>query len=218
MIVGHYSVSFAVKALRKDIPLWQLLVAVQAIDFVWAFLILAGVEKMRIDATLPSVPLDLYYMPYSHSLMGALIGFAVALLAYRWWLAPSKGMAAALLVALAVFSHWALDVIVHRPDLPLYDDVYKIGLALWNLEVTAFVLEVGLLIAAMVWYHRTHPVPAGGGRTALVVTAVALALAQVGVVFAPTPGFVTPALLAGLLIVFYLVVAGLGSWLDRTRG
>ena len=56
----------------------------------------------------------------------------------------------ALLVAVAVFSHWVLDFVVHRPDLPLYDDAAKLGLGLWNYPVPAFLLEIVVLFGGMI--------------------------------------------------------------------
>ena len=74
MFVGHYGPSFAGKAFDKDnrVPLWLLFIAVQFIDVLWGIFVLLGVEKVRIVPSLPSSPLDLYYMPYTHSLVGAL--------------------------------------------------------------------------------------------------------------------------------------------------
>ena len=73
MFVGHYGVSFAAKRVAPTIPLWALFIAVQLLDVIWAPLVLAGIEKVRIvPGITASNPLDLYYMPYTHSLVGAL--------------------------------------------------------------------------------------------------------------------------------------------------
>src|SRR4030095_1843195 len=137
MFIGHYGVSFAIKAIDRTIPLWILFIAVQLVDVLWGVLVLAGIEKVRIVPGITATnPLDLYYMPYTHSLVGALLWSAVGCGAY-WLLGKSEGrsdgrLAPSLLVGLAVFSHWILDLIVHRPDLSLYDDTFKVGLGLWN--------------------------------------------------------------------------------------
>src|SRR2546427_4251853 len=68
---------------------------------------------------------------------------------------PRPGPSAALVVAGAVFSHWVLDFVVHRPDLPLYDNAAKVGLGLWNLPALAFALEAALLFGGMWLYFRT---------------------------------------------------------------
>lgn len=121
MFVGHYGVSFATKSRDASIPLWVLFVAVQFLDVLWAPLVILGIEKVRIvPGVTASNPLDLYYMPYTHSLVSALVWSGLAAAAYRLLARPTRGRTA-LLLGLAVFSHWIFDLVVHRPDLPLYD-------------------------------------------------------------------------------------------------
>jgi hypothetical protein len=115
MFVGHYEVSFAAKRVAPMIPLWALFIAVQLLDVFWAPFILLGIEKVRIvPGITASNPLDLYYMPYTHSLLAALLWSAGALLGCK--LFPRWGLVgrAAFVVALAVFSHWVLDFLVRR--------------------------------------------------------------------------------------------------------
>jgi hypothetical protein len=72
VFIGHYGPSFAIKARRPAMPLWLLFIAVQLVDVAWAVLVLLGVEKARIvPGITASNPLDLYYMPYTHSLVAA---------------------------------------------------------------------------------------------------------------------------------------------------
>src|SRR5438477_5861646 len=128
MFVGHYGVSFAAQRGEKTIPLWVLFLAVQLLDVFWSVFVLCGIEKVRIiPGITASNPLDLYYMPFTHSLVAALLWSLGAYAACRSLRAFGASRRAALLVAAAVFSHWVLDVIVHRPDLPLYDDMLKLG-------------------------------------------------------------------------------------------
>jgi hypothetical protein len=132
MFVGHYGVSFAAKQVDPQIPLWLLFIAVQWLDVVWAPLVLLGIEKVRIvPGFTASNPLDLYYMPYTHSLVAASLWSLAALFAYRL-MAQERRWTPAIVVGGAVFSHWVLDFIVHRQDLPLYDNSAKVGLGLWN--------------------------------------------------------------------------------------
>src|SRR5919201_6769156 len=100
MFVGHYSVAFAVKSEKNKIPLWVLFVAVQLLDFLWAPFVLLGIEKMRIVPGITAAnPLDLYYMPYTHSLIGALAWSGLALLVYKALSGAKVSFNAALLVA-----------------------------------------------------------------------------------------------------------------------
>src|SRR5213075_3266157 len=138
MFVGHYGVAFAVKTERNKIPLWVLFVAVQLLDFLWAPFVLLGIEKVRfVPGITATNALDLYYMPYTHSLIGALFWSAVAFAIYKIGWRNIASNSAALLVGFAVFSHWLLDLIVHRPDLPIYDNRLKVGIVIF---VAALVL------------------------------------------------------------------------------
>jgi hypothetical protein len=111
MFVGHYGVAFAVKTERNKIPLWVLFVAVQFLDYIWAIFILLGIEKLRVvrGFTAGSM-LDAYYMPFSHSLIAAFIWSGIAFAVYKAARRPRASYSAASLVALAVFSHWILDL------------------------------------------------------------------------------------------------------------
>ena len=184
MFVGHYGVSFAAKGREPRIPLWLLFIAVQWLDVVWAPLVLLGVEKVRIVPGFTATnPLDLYYMPYTHSLVAALLWSAAAYLCFRfvvWRAHPTR----AVLVAGAVFSHWVLDFIVHRPDLPLYDNSAKVGLGLWNAPLVAFGLELGLLFGAMYFYFRS---PGVSGRARMIALGLVMSAIQAYVFFGPPP-------------------------------
>jgi membrane-bound metal-dependent hydrolase YbcI (DUF457 family) len=163
MFVGHYGPSYAIKALRPALPLWLLFIAVQLLDVVWSVLVLLGIEKVRIvPGITASNPLDLYYMPYTHGLIAAALWSVVAgvVLAAMF---GRKTRSAAAWVGVAVFSHWVLDFVVHRPDLPLYDNTRKVGLGLWNFPALAFSVEASLLFGGMILYLRvTKPINATG--------------------------------------------------------
>ena len=153
MFTGHYSASFAGKAVDRTIPLWVLFVAVQLLDFVWSILVLLGVEHVRITpGFMAASALDLYDMPYTHSLAGALVLSAIggALFSVLW----KRSWTAGLIVGLAVFSHWILDLVVHAPDLLIYGS-YKMGFGLWNYFWPEFALEIALLVGTMLWYLST---------------------------------------------------------------
>jgi hypothetical protein len=154
MFVGHYGVSFGAKRADRTIPLWVLFIAVQLLDVIWAPLILFGVEKVRIvPGITASNPLDLYYMPYTHGLLAAIAWSVVGGIAYSVLFRPTA-VRSSVIVGLAVFSHWVLDFIVHRPDLPLYDNSMKVGLGLWNHPALALALEMLLLFGGMLLFFR----------------------------------------------------------------
>ncbi len=212
MFVGHYGVSFAAKRVAPTIPLWTLFIAVQLLDVVWAPFILLGIEKVRIvPGITASNPLDLYYMPYTHSLLAALLWSAGALLAYRRFAARDLAGKVALVVALAVLSHWFLDFLVHRPDLPLYDNTAKVGLGLWNVPAVAFVLEAALLFGGMWLYLATGVVP----RLRMVVFGLVMLAIQAYVFFGPPP--VSDNAAAWTALAAYVVFAAVAARLERPR-
>lgn len=209
MFVGHYGVAFAAKGIDRRTPLWILFIAVQMLDVLWAPLVLLGIEKARIvPGITASNPLDLYYMPYTHSLPAALVWSAGAFVAYRFW-RRADGTRAALLLALAVFSHWPLDFLVHRPDLPLYDDTAKVGLGLWNRPVLAFLLETSLLFGGIGLYLRDRP----RGRPSLVAFGLFMLGIQATVFFRPPPPSERVAALMALGS--YALFAGVIAWWER---
>jgi hypothetical protein len=183
VFVGHYGVSFASKSADRSIPLWVLFIAVQLLDVAWAPFVLLGIEKVRIvPGITASNPLDLYYMPYTHSLVAALLWSAAAFGVYRL-AAPGGRNAPALIVGAAVFSHWILDLLVHRPDLPLYDNTAKVGLGLWNFPAPALGLEIALLFGGMWMYFRSG----GVRRTGMIVFGVVMVAIQAYIFFGPPP-------------------------------
>src|SRR5882724_11461156 len=212
MFVGHYGVSFAAKKADPAIPLWVLFIAVQLLDVLWASFVLLGIEKVRIvPGITASNPLDLYYMPYTHSLLAATGWSVVAFLVYRA-LRPGPGGAAAI-VGVAVFSHWVLDFLVHRPDLPLYDNTAKVGLGLWNLPAVALCLEALLLFGAM-WLYLRH----AARRTAMLAFGVIMLAIQAYVFFGPPPASDKAAAATALIgyAVFALVIRALERRRDLT--
>jgi hypothetical protein len=215
MFIGHYGPSFACKAWKPVVPLWVFFVAVQLVDIVWAVLVLLGIEKVRIVPGVTATnPFDLYYMPSTHSLPGAIFWSVGAAVVYRA-VAPAQKWTAAAIVGGAVFSHWVLDLVVHRPDLPLYDDAYKVGFGLWNYPAIAFLLEIALLFGGIALYLRvTEPIDVIGryGMTVLGLFAVAL---QAYVFFGPPP--VSDTAFALTALVLYFAFAVLVYWLEGKR-
>ena len=215
MFVGHYGPAFAAKAASKSIPLWVVFVAVQLVDVWWAVFVLLGIEKVRIVPGITATnPLDLYYMPYTHSLVGAVLWSTAAGFIY-YLVRRVDGSLAALIVGAAVFSHWVLDLLVHRPDLPLYDDTFKVGLGLWNYPVPAFLLELGVLFGGMYLYLKATEPVSRAGRYGMVIFGIAMAAVQWIAFFGPPP--VSDKAAAITALVFYGVFAGVVHWLEKQR-
>jgi hypothetical protein len=215
VFVGHYGVAFATRSEENKIPLWVLFVAVQLLDFLWGPFVLLGIEKVRmVPGFTASNPLDLYYMPYTHSLIGALAWSALSLLLYRWISRGKGGRSAALLVGLAVFSHWVLDLLVHRPDLAIYDDTLKVGFGLWNYRGIEFVVEVTLLLLGIALYVKRNPTVARKvGAIIFGIFLVVLQAANTFVSRAPSSDRVFA--IKGL--VFYTGLAAVAFFVEKRR-
>ncbi|HSB60103.1 MAG TPA: hypothetical protein VLI67_00190 [Vicinamibacteria bacterium] len=213
MFVGHYAPSFLAKRLDPGIPLWLLFLAVQLLDVFWAIFIFIGVERVRIVPGFTETnALDLYYMPYTHSLPGALAWAAAAAISYRLLTGSSRGGA---LVGAAVFSHWPLDLLVHRPDLALYDDAAKVGLGLWDYPYLTLALEGALLLGAMGLYMSRSPPLTRRGRLSMPAFGLAILLMQGGMLFSPPPP--SERAMAITALVAYALFAAAIAWLERGR-
>lgn len=217
MFIGHYAPALAAKAVRNSPNLALCFVAVQLVDIGFFTLAYFGVEKWRPDPAISGImAVDLYYMPFTHSLLGsvvwALVAGALALL-----LAPRgrKAMAGAL-ISLLVFSHWALDLIVHRNDLGILDDEpEKLGFGLWNHPMIEMPLEIGLVLVGLrIYLSSTTARGAWGRRMPWIALLTLLALQSVNWFTPPAQGrfaFSSLGLFAYALCVFL-------AWgLDRTR-
>lgn len=215
MFVGHYSASFVAKAFEPRVPLWVLLLAAQLVDVFWVVFVLTGVEKVRLDPSLASNPLDLYSMPLTHSLLGTLAFAAAA----GWGVArvPHLGgtRRAGVAVAGAVTAHWILDLLVHRPDLTLWGAPPKLGLGLWNTPLLAQGLELGFLVAGAAFYV-VHCRLSARARTGVALLVTLLLVLQLAVVIGPLPHS-TNGVVMGLGLVF-LFVAWAGARSERWAG
>jgi hypothetical protein len=208
MFVGHYGISFVGKRSAPSLPLWLLFIAVQLLDVVWAPLVLLGIEKVSIvPGVTASNPLLLSYMPFTHSLLAALIWSAGAYVACRLVMGPN-GSTVALVISAAVFSHWPLDFLVHRPDLPLYDNTAKVGLGLWNFPVPALCLEAAVLFGGIVWYLRGRRTR----RAGFFVFGIAMLAIQTYVFFGPPP--VSDRAAAWTALAAYAAFAAIIRWVE----
>ena len=211
MFVGHYSASFVAKRADRTIPLWVLFIAVQFLDVLWAPFVLLGIEKVRIvPGFTKASALDLYYMPYTHSLVGALVWSVVFAGAYRLLARPASSRSA-LIVALAVFSHWILDLLVHSRDLPLFDNTAKVGFGLWNFPAIELPLEGVLLLGAIWWCYRDRFSRAIG----TFLFGVLMVALQVYFFYAPPPP--SDKAIAVTAVVSYIVLALVIWWLQDRR-
>jgi hypothetical protein len=209
MFVGHYSVAFASKSDKNKIPLWVLFVAVQFLDYIWATLVLLGIEKLRvIKGFTAGSMLDSYFHPYSHSLITAILWSCVAAIVYKpicSWLGFVYTKSAAFIIGIAVFSHWILDLIAHPRDLAIYNNTWKVGFGLWNYRDPEFALEIGLLGAGILLYLTRNVIPAIR-KGAVIAFGAALVVIQIGDTYVPRNPLTARQTVMGVWIFYTLFV------------
>lgn len=213
MFVGHYGPAAAVAG--PKINLWRGFLAVQFLDILWAPMVLAGIEHVRIVPNFTAANhFDLYHMPYSHSLPMALLWSLVAVLAYRG-LARKAGWGGAGLIGGLVFSHWVLDFLVHKPDLALWFGDEKVGLGLWDNRALSFSLEMVIFLGALAIYAGRTSARGLAGRATLPILAVVGVGLQVFGNWGPPPA--SPQEAAYSAIIAYAIFALLAAACDATR-
>ena len=155
MFVGHFAVAFATKRAAPRIPLSLLVGAVIALDLLWPILLLAGIETVRIDpGNTAFTPASFDHYPWSHSLVMTLVWAALLALVAMPRL---RSAALAAIVAAAVASHWLLDFVTHRPDLPIWPGGPEYGLGLWNSIPGTFIVEGAMFAVAVALYNAAFP-------------------------------------------------------------
>jgi membrane-bound metal-dependent hydrolase YbcI (DUF457 family) len=214
MFVGHFGVALAAKRLAPRASLGILLAAALLLDLAWPVLVLAGVERVRIDpGNTAFTPLDFAHYPWSHSALAAAL-WSAAFALVLW--AAARDRAAAITAGLLVASHWVLDLVSHRPDLPLWPGGPKVGLGLWG-SVPATLAVEGAIFAGGVWlYVAVTRARDGIGRWALAGLVALLALLYLSDRLGgpPPPG---PEVVAWVGVAAGVVFLPWAAWADRHR-
>lgn len=177
MFIGHFALGLAAKRATPRLSLAVLFAAALLADILWPILVAAGIEQVRIDPGNTVVtPLDFVSYPYSHSL-ALLIVWGIV---FAWLVARRSGREAFVLVAALVVSHWVLDYVTHRPDMPLYPGGPKLGVGLWNSRIGTIACEVPMYLAGL-WIYLSATRPRDAiGRWGFAVLAGALLLLYAG--------------------------------------
>jgi hypothetical protein len=206
MFIGHFAAGLAGRRLTPSVPLAVWFLAVQLLDVLWPFFVLAGIEHVRIAPGITAfTPLDFTYYPFSHSLVAALIW--ASLFAGVWILLRGRDGAAWLLF-IGVISHWVLDVISHRPDVPVLPRGPYLGLGLWNSVPLTLAVEVSMFAAGVAYYARWHK-----PRVSFGILMTVLFLMYLGAAFGPPPPSVTA--IGWTSIAGVLVIMAWAWWADR---
>ena len=214
MFVGHIGVALGAKGVAPKVPLPVLILAAAFLDVLWPIFLMAGIEHAQIEPGFTIVsPLNFYDYPYSHSLAAALLWAGAFGFAYRLLRDDSWG---GWVLGALVLSHWPLDAIVHRPDLPIYPGgPERYGYAVWNSVEQTLLLEGAIFLAGILIYWGTTQARDRTGVYSFWSLMLLLGLLWLDSIFGPPPPSMTVVAVAGLAgaaIVF--VWAG---WIDRHR-
>jgi len=212
MFLGHYAVAFAAKRAAPRTSLGVLVLAAEWLDEIWPVFLLLGWERVRIvPGLMAASPMDFEHYPISHSLLLVLGWSALLGLAY---FALRRYRRGAWVVALVVASHWVLDLLVHRPDLPLWPGGPRLGLGLWNSLPATVVLELGFFGAGLWIYFRfTRALDRIGSWGAWAMAALLLVI-YVASSFGPPPPDARSVAVASLALWIFVPW---GWWVDRHR-
>ena len=214
MFIGHFAVAFAAKRASPTTSLGTLFIACELVDLLWPVFLLAGIETVAIaPGSTKFTPLDFQHYPWSHSLlMGAVwaTAFGVAFYVFRRRWLPAT------LLGMVVLSHWFLDLVVHRADLPLAPGSdLKVGFGLWNSVAGTLIVEGALFVVGFRFYLAGSQAVDRTGHWALYGLLALLLVSYVAAAFGPPPPSVPAIAWVGLA--GGLVTAALGYWIDRHR-
>jgi hypothetical protein len=188
MLAGHFGLAAAVKSRQPQLPIWALMLSTQLLDVLFVGTYSLGIESYKaVEGTSGGYGNVIITADYTHSLVGALIiSLVAAIIAWIFW-----GRVNGLVIGAVVFSHWVLDLVVHRPDLAILPgnagNLPRLGLGLWSIPWLSAAVELGLCLAgAYLYYHASMRAaikadrqrqkegqpPAGYRQNALIASAV----------------------------------------------
>lgn len=215
MFIGHFAVGLAAKKASPELNLGLLFIACQLLDLIWPVLVLIGVEQVSVDHSATAVtPFNFSYYPYSHSLlMTIMYSLVLGLVITK----ATKSIRTGIVFGMVVLSHWILDFLTHRPDLPLYFGGLKVGLGLWNSIIATFIVEVGIFIMGIFFYLKASPLITKKRKVIFWSMIAFLFLIYIGNIFGPKAPIDThPNAIAGPALAMWLIVVW-GYFADKNN-
>jgi len=213
MFIGHLAVALGAKKVAPKTSLGTLIISAQFLDLLWPIFLILGIEHVRIDPGNTAVtPLDFYDYPVSHSLITS-IGWSIVVgLIY---FAVRKNKIGSWVIGAGVFSHWVLDLISHRPDLPIAPGVQTyLGLGLWYSLPATMIVEGLMFLAGIILYLRSTSAIDRTGTFAFWAFIGFLVLVWMANTFGPPP---TDASILGYVGLSLWLLVAWGYWIDRHR-
>lgn len=213
MFLGHYAVALAAKRAAPKTSLGTLFFAAQLADMLWPVLLLLGRERVRIvGGPNPFLIFAFDSYPISHSLVTLIAWALLVAVLYRVRTGYATG---AVVLGACVLSHWVLDLVTHRPDLPIYPGGPTVGLGLWNSAAGTVLVEGLMFVAGVAIYLTTTRARAGGGGYGLWALLAVLVLSYVAALVSGPPPSVHVVAIGG--IVFGWLFVGWAARVDRRR-
>ncbi len=214
MTAGHFGLAAAVKSPAPNVPLWALMLSTYLLDVIFIVLVAAGIESFApLDPANPTYGATVIHAYYSHSLVSAAFIAVIAGLLAAW----AWGRRAGVVIGAVVFSHWILDLIVHRPDLPILPgnlgNLPLLGFGLWQLPAVSALVELALVIGGTYLYYRSaqHAPAEKGGEQHMRALVAAGVTGVLTVLLLATDVLGLSLLIAVVLMLLLIVLCG---WLD----
>ena len=214
MFIGHFALAFGAKRAAPSVSLAVLFVACQLADLLWPVLVIAGIERVEVQSGVTAMtPLNFISYPYSHSLAtlciwGIALGGAYVAL-------TRAGLSAGVTLALLVISHWVLDFVSHRPDMPIYPGGPRYGLSLWNSLPATVLVEIAMFAGGVWLYAKTTRARDAIGRWSFVGLVLFLLIAYAGNLAGGPPPSVAAIYWIGIL--GSVLILWWSWWTDRHR-
>jgi membrane-bound metal-dependent hydrolase YbcI (DUF457 family) len=201
MLAGHLAVALAATRVEPRLSLAATVAAAFWLDLLWPVLLLAGLESVRVDpgnTAFTHLAFDSY--PWTHSLAAVIAWSVLAAVGCR----GRVGTVGAAMIGVLVLSHWILDYVTHRPDLPLWPGGPLVGLRLWDSIPGTLMVEGGLFAAGILIYTRTTRARSRTGTWALVSLLIVIGTLWIAQPWSPPPPNAT-AVAVGALALWLLI-------------
>ena len=210
MFIGHFGLGLAAKGTNKRPLLGTYFLAVQFLDLLWSMFLIRDIEKVQIEpGNTVFTPLNFVYYPYSHSLVGAVFWSLLFAAVYYFF---QKDKRSALLLGALVFSHWALDFVTHRPDLPLSPwTTEKFGLGLWNYRIVTIIIESIIFLTGIFVFLRNNAFKNMAGHVAFWSFIIFMFAVYFMNAYGPPPNSIHS---IAVISVSQWILIGWGYWID----
>lgn len=219
MFIGHYAAAFALKGKEKSTSLGMLFFATQFVDILFFPFVLAGIENLKFVKDFTEVNnFNMDFYPFTHGLLGSVLWALLFFFLYFYVFTKNKSnkKSIAIVMALAVLSHWFADLIVHTPDLPIVHGEPKYGFGLWHNKLLAFILEAILLILGLLYYlKKTKAISKAGKYASSIFVIFLITISYLNLYVLPVNDEIV-SLTASVLFAYFLF-AGIAYYIDKKR-